>query len=74
LKEEDYPLSVGVLLDLWDKAKKEVKEGRIKKKVVRGLRVMPNKSELPLWAVLLRDLIEEIEEEQEEGAVKGESQ
>jgi hypothetical protein len=38
----------------------------------RGSRDMHNKSELPGWAVLLSGLIEEIEEEQEEGATKEE--
>lgn len=31
---------------------------------------MHNKSEIPGWAVILSGLIEEIEEEQEEGAAK----
>jgi hypothetical protein len=34
---------------------------------------MHNKSELPEWCWLLKGLLKEIEEEQEEGAVKGES-
>jgi hypothetical protein len=38
LKEEDYPLSVGFLLDLWQKAKKEVKEEQHKEEDRGGLR------------------------------------